>query len=69
MTEIQKEVEEFGFQKSVFPCEEREHVGSQTSNNELPRVWESTSVLSAGPAETTWRTDVQILPSQHITDT
>lgn len=37
MIEIQKEVEEFGFQKSVFPCEEREHVGSETSNNDLPK--------------------------------
>lgn len=29
VTQIQEEVEEFGLQKSVFPCEEREHVGSQ----------------------------------------
>lgn len=29
VTEIQEEAEEFGLQKSVFPCEEREHVGSQ----------------------------------------
>lgn len=37
VTKIQKEVEEFGFQKSVFPCEERVHVGSKTGNNELPK--------------------------------
>lgn len=61
MAEIQEEVEELGLQKNVFPCEKRQHVGSQNQQQwATKRVWESTSVLSAGPAETIWRTDAEL---------